>query len=165
MKKDRHHPALEALMAIGFGICGRTSSETRVGLEMIAKSFIVAIIAAVLTTGEALSETIVFSCEFLGPPQSKGRREAAVDRIVVNFEESQIDFQVTKTKGQSDWSLKDREEFDDQFNIRKSSPDQFVGMGTFGGLPTMVTFKNNVLRWVTFTSSGDVDIETSYRCR
>jgi len=129
-----------------------------------AKLFIVATVVA-LTTAEAISETVVFSCEFLGPPASKGRREAAVDRVVVNYEESQIDFQVTKTKGRSDWSLKDHEEFDDQFNIRKSSPDQFVGMGTFGGLPTMVTFKNNVLRWITFTSSGDVDIETNYRCR
>jgi len=120
---------------------------------------------SVLAISNAVSETAVFSYEFLGPPQSKGRREAGVDRVIVNFEESQIDFQVTKTKGQSDWSLKDREEFDDQFNIRKSSPDQFVGMGTFGGLPTMVTFKNNVLRWITFTSGGDVDIETSYKCR
>jgi hypothetical protein len=131
-----------------------------------AVKFVVAIIVAVLTTSMAMSETVVFSCEFLGPPENRGRREAAVDRVVVNYEARQIDFQVAKTMGtkeQLDWTLKDRKEYDDQFNIRKSA-DEFVGMGTVGGLPTMVTFKRKVLRWITFTSRGDVDIDVLYRC-
>jgi hypothetical protein len=126
-----------------------------------------AIIIAALTTTKAMSETVVFSCEFVGPPENSGRREAAVDRVVVNYEARQIDFQVAKTMGtkeELDWTLKDRKEYDDQFNIRKSSDDEFVGMGTVGGLPTMVTFKRKALRWVTLTSRGDVDIDMLYRC-
>jgi len=130
--------------------------------------FIVLIVAAALTTSKAISETVVLSCEFLGPPENSGRREAAVDRVVVNYEARQIDFQVANTMGtkdQLDWTLKDRKEYDDQFNIRKSSADEFIGMGTFAGLPTMVTFRSKALRWVTFTRRGDVDIDVSYRCR
>ena len=41
---------------------------------------VVAIIIAGLTTTKAMSETVVFSCEFLGPPENSGRREAAIDR-------------------------------------------------------------------------------------
>jgi hypothetical protein len=129
--------------------------------------FLVAVIAVVLTTTVAMAEMVVFSCEFLGPPENSGRREAAVDRVVVNYEVRQIDFQVAKTMGtkeQLNWILKDRKEYDDQFNIRKSSADEFVGMGTVGGLPTMVTFKRKALRWITFTSRGDVDIDVLYRC-
>jgi hypothetical protein len=129
--------------------------------------FVVAIIIAALTTSKAMSETVVFSCEFVGPPENSGRREAAVDRVVVNYEARQIDFQVAKTMGtkeQLDWTLKDRKEYDDQFNIRKSSADEFVGMGTVGGLATMVTFRRKALRWITFTSRGDVDIDVLYRC-
>src|SRR5215217_9414149 len=128
--------------------------------------FLVAVIAVVLTTTVAMAEMVVFSCEFLGPPENSGRREAAVDRVVVNYEVRQIDFQVAKTMGtkeQLNWILKDRKEYDDQFNIRKSSADEFVGMGTVGGLPTMVTFKRKALRWITFTSRGDVDIDVLYR--
>jgi hypothetical protein len=128
--------------------------------------FVTAIIVAVLTTSEAMSEQVVFSCEFVGPPENSGRREAAVDRVVIDYEARQINFQVAKTMGtkeQLDWTLKDRKEYDDQFNIRKSG-DEFVAMGTVGGLPTMVTFKRKMLRWTTFTSRGDVDIDTTYRC-
>jgi hypothetical protein len=128
---------------------------------------VIVIIVAALPTSKAMSETVVFSCEFVGPPENSGRREAAVDRVVVNYDARQIDFQVTKTMGtkeQLNWTLMDRKEYDDQFNIRTPSDDEFVGMGTVGGLPTMVTFKRRVLRWITFTSRGDVDIDTTYRC-
>jgi hypothetical protein len=100
---------------------------------------VAAIIVATLTTTKAMPETVVFSCEFFGPPENSGRREAAVDRVVVDYDARQIDFQVAKTMGtkeQLDWILKDRKEYDDQFNIRKSG-DEFIGMGTVGGLPTM----------------------------
>jgi hypothetical protein len=68
------------------------------------------------------------------------------------------------TKEELDWTLKDRKEYDDQFNIRNSSDDEFVGMGPVGGLPAMVTFKRRSLRWITFTGRGDVDIDMLYRC-
>jgi hypothetical protein len=129
--------------------------------------FVAVIIVAALTTSEAMSEQVVFSCEFVGPPENSGRREAAVDRVVLDYEARRIDFQVAKTMGtkdQLDWTLMDRKEYDDQFNIRKSSDGEFVGMGTYAGLPTMVTFKRKALRWITFTSRGDVDIDVLYRC-
>jgi hypothetical protein len=41
---------------------------------------VIAVIA--ILTSEARAETVVFSCEFLGPPGSRVRGEAAVDRVV-----------------------------------------------------------------------------------
>jgi len=76
--------------------------------------FVVAIIVAALTTSMAISESLVFSCEFVGPPENSGRKEAVVDRVVVNYEARQTDFQVAKTMGtkeQLNWILKDRKEY------------------------------------------------------
>ena len=98
-------------------------------LVAYTRKFVVPIIVAPLTTTKAMSETVVFSCEFVGPPENSGRREAAVDRVVVNYEARQINLQVAKTMGtkdQLDWILKDRREYDDQFNIGKASADEFV---------------------------------------
>jgi hypothetical protein len=80
-------------------------------LVAYTRKCVVAIFLAALTTSEAMSEPVVFSCEFVGPPENSGRREAAVDRVVVNYEARQINFRVAKTTGtkeQLDWTLKDR---------------------------------------------------------
>ena len=65
-----------------------------------------------------------------------------------------------------DWTMVDRAVVQtDRFSVVQGEGDNFVGTGTNLGNPTIITFKNGLLRWLTFNDNGIKTTETTYLCR
>jgi hypothetical protein len=92
-----------------------------------------------------------------------------MDHLVVDLVKNRVDLQVANSMGTSrqvDWTLMDHSAVQtDRFVVIQGIGDNFVGVGTYAGSPTILTFKDGVLRWLTFTDSGVKTAETIYRCQ